>query len=406
VCFLCAETTNCLLKAIVCIQCGRFMMMRNLRFFQSVTDRFEPQLGSLEHAYRQANLTSDKAQIRAVVTFYMIAMFMFASVDYQLFDVSVTFFVLTASRVAYLGASTFLIINLGKLKNENHIDQHVFNWSCATSLFIIFINSSRSTTFFYNIPIDSIVILNSYFVIHNNFFKRFFPAMLLTIGDITLMLFFRAGVLPAGIRSSIISLILANIVGIIISTRLYNYRRNQFRSQEDLKQAKLEIERVALTDPLTELPNRRKFFEVTNEELRKFKRSKQAFHVLYIDLDHFKTINDTYGHANGDQLLIGFAQLSKRETRETDTVGRLGGEEFAVLLPETSARTATDIAERIRNAMQSLVLPTEAGPMRTTLSIGVAEILESDDSIDTILHRADEALYKAKNNGRNLVVMA
>jgi diguanylate cyclase (GGDEF)-like protein len=381
-------------------------MMPILKISQRVAERFEPQLGSLESAYRQANLPSDKAQIRLVVSFYMLAMFMFASVDYQLFGFSVTFFVLVASRIAYLGASALLIVNLGKVENENHIDQHVFNWSCATSVFILFINFSRSSAFFYNIPIDSIVILNSYFVIYNKFFKRIFPAMILTVGDIALMLFFRSDVLPAGIRSSIISLILANTVGVIISTRLYNYRRNQFESQADLKKAKLEIERIALIDPLTEIPNRRKFFEVMAKELKRFEREKQTFCVLYLDLDHFKTINDTYGHANGDQLLIHFARLIKTEIRETDTAGRLGGEEFAVLLPEASAKIANDIAERIRNATQNLALPTEKGVMRTTLSIGIAEILESDDSIDLLLHRADEALYKAKNNGRNLVVTA
>jgi diguanylate cyclase (GGDEF)-like protein len=219
-------------------------------------------------------------------------------------------------------------------------------------------------------------------------------------------LFFRAEVLPAGIRSSIISLILANIVGIIISTRLYGYRRNQFISQEELKQAKLEIERIALIDPLTNLPNRRKLFEAISEEFNRFKRKKQPFSLLYLDLDHFKTINDTYGHAGGDQLLIHFANLLKNELRETDTAGRLGGEEFAVLLPETGVTAASRIAERIRDAMHDLTVPTSKGTMQTTLSIGVAEMTESDSSTDAVLRRADEALYKAKNNGRNVVVIA
>jgi diguanylate cyclase (GGDEF)-like protein len=381
-------------------------MVRVTNILEGIANRFEPRLGQLEHAYRQAHLASDGAQIRLVVSFYMIAMFLFASVDYQLFGFSITFFGLIGLRIIFILASGLLIINLAKLKNESHIDQHIFNWSCATSIFILFINSSRSSAFFYNIPIDSIIILNNYFVIHNKFFKRIIPALILTIGDITLMLFFRAEVLPAGIRSSIISLILANIVGIIISTRLYGYRRNQFKSQEELKQAKLEIERIALIDPLTNLPNRRKLFEAINEEFNRFERKKQPFSLLYLDLDHFKTINDTYGHAGGDQLLIHFANLLKNELRETDTAGRLGGEEFAVLLPETGVTAASRIAERIRDAMHDLTVPTSKGTMQTTLSIGVAEMTESDSSTDAVLRRADEALYKAKNNGRNVVVIA
>ncbi len=363
--------------------------------------RAETKLGSLEHAYRQHFLRSDKNQILAMLPFYIVAMFVFATIDFQLFGVSTILFVLYGTRILYVSATILLWYNLNTLENENHIDQHIFNWNIATLCLILFVNFTRSSSFFYNVPIDVLVILCVYIVFPNKLIYRIIPALLMTLGDIALLIFFRGGVNPAGVRSNIITLILCNIIGFTASTRLYAYRRKQFELQEETRQARLEVERLALTDALTGIPNRRRFLEACEQEFQRFQRHKHPFCTLYLDIDHFKKINDTFGHAAGDKMLVEFGALLGSEIRQVDLVGRLGGEEFAVLLVETEHQAALEVAERIRQRFQNLVVATTFGEIQTTVSIGLSEARASDQSYEDALHRSDEALYLAKNAGRN-----
>jgi diguanylate cyclase (GGDEF)-like protein len=123
-----------------------------------------------------------------------------------------------------------------------------------------------------------------------------------------------------------------------------------------------------------------------------------------IDADLFKNINDTYGHSVGDRTLNKLADVCKETLREVDVVGRMGGEEFAVLLPETDSAKANDVAERLRQAIEESKVPLESGlPLKFTVSIGVASLTSEDDNIDVLLNHADVALYKAKRAGRNKV---
>ncbi len=125
---------------------------------------------------------------------------------------------------------------------------------------------------------------------------------------------------------------------------------------------------------------------------------------MMLDLDHFKRINDSFGHANGDMVLIEFYRTCQQLVRESDTITRYGGEEFLVLLPETQLHQAVDLAERIREAVAEIELEANGGIIRLTVSIGVVEWdAERFKTIEDMLECADEALYNAKNNGRNQV---
>jgi len=122
-----------------------------------------------------------------------------------------------------------------------------------------------------------------------------------------------------------------------------------------------------------------------------------------LDIDHFKVINDTYGHELGDKALIEAVSVIQQAIRQEDSLFRLGGEEFAVILPETSFIVARKLAERIRAAIENIALDTTHGPMKYTISIGLAEFSSKDEGIDTTLSHADKALYRAKSLGRNRV---
>jgi len=172
------------------------------------------------------------------------------------------------------------------------------------------------------------------------------------------------------------------------------------------KRMERQLINMALFDSLTGSLSRPAFLEQSNKEITHAKRYHRPLSVMMIDIDHFKNINDNYGHAAGDNVLQIFVEAIQEVIRTTDFLGRVGGEEFALLLPDTSLKSACHLAERVRERINKY--PYLAGEMliEVTASLGVAELQESDSDIKALLNRADEALYKAKQTGRNKVTMA
>ena len=156
-------------------------------------------------------------------------------------------------------------------------------------------------------------------------------------------------------------------------------------------------------DPLTKLLNRRAFKKILEYEFNLLQRNKRRCTVAMVDIDRFKNINDTYGHAEGDAVLKGLADLFFKQLRGYDTVGRIGGEEFLFCLPNTALSSAKKIMERLRKQVeQAGITLTDGKIIHVTISIGIAE-LEAQGTIDGTLRLADKALYKAKESGRNRV---
>ncbi len=170
------------------------------------------------------------------------------------------------------------------------------------------------------------------------------------------------------------------------------------------KRLEARLHELATRDALTGLPNRREAMRLLAEELMRVQRDMSAASVLMLDIDHFKRINDTLGHAGGDRALKFCAQQISARLRAIDTCSRLGGEEFAVLLPGTDLGGARVIAERLRAGLEAATLDVEGRPLRMTVSIGAAQLRPSDADADAALMRADAALYRAKSEGRNCVV--
>jgi len=178
-----------------------------------------------------------------------------------------------------------------------------------------------------------------------------------------------------------------------------------FQDIAQRKEMEEELIRLATTDPLTGVDNRRHFIEQMEEELAHFIRFKFPAAFLMVDIDHFKSVNDTYGHATGDFVLRHFTELAKQRLRRVDQFGRLGGEEFGILLPGTDAAGAMLFAERFRNYVADTPAQGESGEITITISIGIAMFEEGDAAADSIMARADLALYRAKADGRNRSVL-
>jgi two-component system, cell cycle response regulator len=186
-----------------------------------------------------------------------------------------------------------------------------------------------------------------------------------------------------------------------VGVRVATLQRRLSEQVSELQIARDHLSRLASTDVLTELYSRRGWFEFAATEFSRSRRYNRAVSLMVVDLDYFKRVNDTYGHEAGDRLLQTFAALLRLECRQSDVVGRIGGEEFAVLLPETSVRAAQRLAGRIANACRSLRVATATGEVTCTCSIGISDLRGDDFTIDDAMRRADVALYEAKRAGRN-----
>lgn len=165
-----------------------------------------------------------------------------------------------------------------------------------------------------------------------------------------------------------------------------------------------EVHKLATTDGLTGLPNRRHFFSIMNKELERSVRYTHTISLAILDIDHFKQINDTFGHLAGDSVLQAVTKTCLETIRKADIIGRFGGEEFVILMPETTQQSAQRAMERLRKKVELLEINTKRGTARVTISVGIT-FISSGERIDLemFLDRADQALYRAKENGRNQV---
>ena len=163
-----------------------------------------------------------------------------------------------------------------------------------------------------------------------------------------------------------------------------------------------ELRRVAEHDALTGVLNRRSLLSLFNKKILAADRHQSPLSVLLIDLDHFKKINDTWGHRVGDEVLCRFVEVALKSLRDGDILGRIGGEEFAVVLPDTTLEDARQIAERLRLQVLEQMKTTDENPVGLTVSIGVARLIHGESS-EMLMHRADKAMYLSKSTGRNKV---
>ena len=176
--------------------------------------------------------------------------------------------------------------------------------------------------------------------------------------------------------------------------------------ERDLKRAQLSLEELAATDFLTGLYNRRNFLHLAENEIKHAGRFRHDLSLMAFDLDHFKNINDTYGHAAGDNVLANTSEILKARLRTTDILARLGGEEFAALLPYTNLENAKVLAEYLRSEIEANEIVFGEEKIKVTASFGVAELSGVDADVAALLERADRLLYEAKRRGRNRIVSA
>lgn len=189
---------------------------------------------------------------------------------------------------------------------------------------------------------------------------------------------------------------------------IYRLRTVELQSEiEERRRMEAKLEKLATSDPLTNLFSRAHYLKLAERELVQARRYHRSFTMVMIDIDHFKEVNDTYGHSTGDQVLVEVAAFLQNSLRGADIVGRMGGDEFCAALPETNGEQALIACQRLRHTLDKRPLKTSSGALSVTVSMGIAALSDgehaSKEKLDDLLERADRALYAAKRAGRNRV---
>jgi len=173
--------------------------------------------------------------------------------------------------------------------------------------------------------------------------------------------------------------------------------------RKDLLVMNQQLEVLAHTDELTQLPNRRHFQDILESEIARANRYNMPISIAYMDLDHFKKINDTHGHKAGDIVLQNVTGMLAKNLRNVDSMGRIGGEEFCICLPSIDAKNALGPCERYRLLIENLSIATDSQSLNVTASFGLTSLIPGEDDANSLMMRADKALYRAKENGRNCI---
>jgi len=243
--------------------------------------------------------------------------------------------------------------------------------------------------------------------------KEFSKAILITVlcsivfSNILAYLFEISLFPPFTISDIIGTTLISGIASSVAATIIFYQNWQTFKIKDsvenlnkELLETQKELKRQAVTDSLTNLFNRRWIFRAIQKEISRFERNKRHFSLLLIDIDHFKKVNDTFGHSMGDEVLRYFATAMKKTARDQDMIARTGGEEFCVLLPDTKKEEAKVVAERIRESVAKEPMQIGGLKISISVSIGVSEI-QAQEGVDSVYNRADVALYRAKESGRN-----
>jgi diguanylate cyclase (GGDEF)-like protein len=365
-------------------------------------------LGKIDQDYRQAFLREDIALVRIVITIAAIWAFGFICVEYLDLSLSPLFYLLGLLRFLFIGASIGLFIKLPKMNNLDMVDFAIFAWGIACVLLVYASNLIRNDISTKNINMNLAIILGFYLIVPNRQLYKTIPVLLVTMISLYI-LYISSGtnfeeLTQPIILSYISAIIVMDVVGFLTSVRFDAQRHQQYLIQKTLIDGRAQLKQLATTDSLTGILNRRSFFESAEIQFDRFKRYKERFSFVIIDIDNLKRINDTYGHPAGDHSILLLTDTINAEKRSSDMIGRLAGDEFGIILPNTSAGRTLDVLTRMQEVLgDTIVESPNKRQFQVSFSAGVTEVKKADETFDDLYRRADKALLAAKQAGRNRV---
>lgn len=362
-------------------------------------------LGELEGDYRAFYLKNDVEQTILSLIIVIISVLAMLSVDAILFRDQPEYFVwLAAYRGGFVLVTLLVMLAIHRTNKVRIYDRLVWSWIVFMILFFVLSNFTRPANYLTTaseiiIPF-SIYVLSPLKIKHNAALALGFTATALYVDY-----FFKTGIDPLALNATAAAQVIVHALGLGSALQIQSYRRKSFKAYVMEKDAKEMVAYLANIDPLTKSLTRRHFLNIAESEFLRYSRYHRPLSILILDMDDFKIINDTYGHHAGDIVLRSFSLVAMEQKRAQDTFGRLGGEEFGLLLPETNLEQARIVAERIQKTWEQTPSNMDGEMIRSTVSIGGAEAAHDDKSLEDILRRADRMLYQAKERGKNQVTV-
>lgn len=375
-----------------------------MEMFRKLSSQILIDLRELEGDYRVFNLQIDKAQSVLGMIIAGVGIFSMLWMDRLLFTGSPGLISgMLIARSCYVLITALFIYAVGQTNRVRIFDRLILGWLFLTVLFMLIFNFIRPVSY-QSTAFDAIVIFSIYALSPLQLRQNILLVLGYTTGTLLINYFFKLGVDPLTLNVAVSAQVIVHVLGLGSALQMQSYRRKSFKAYIDERDAKEMVAYLANIDPLTKSLTRRHFFNIAESEFMRFSRYRRPLSVLVIDADSFKEINDAHGHHAGDIVLRSLSLVALEQKRAQDTFGRLGGEEFGLILPETSLAQAKIVADRIQSVWEKTPSNLDGMLIRSTVSVGVAEAQAEDKTFDDVLRRADLRMYKAKEQGRNQVV--
>jgi diguanylate cyclase (GGDEF)-like protein len=374
-----------------------------MEIFRNLSSQILLDLKELEGDYRAANLSIDKAQSILYMVIVAVSAAGMLSVELLFVENSPDIFLrMVLPRGVFILFTAMIIFAMSRTDRVRSFDQLALAWILVTLGSLLMLSLTRPPD--YLSPVFDIITVFAIYVLSPLRFRQNIRlAVGFSIGTVLIYFFWKEGVDSARLSIATAAQIVVHTLGLGAALQVQSYRRKSYKAVIDERDAKEMVAYLANIDPLTKSLTRRHFFNIAETEFKRFNRYHRPFSVLVIDADRFKTINDTHGHHAGDIVLRSLSLVAMEQKRVQDTFGRLGGEEFALILPETTLEQAKVVAERIRLVWEQTPSTMDGRLIHSTVSIGVAEVCDDDETFDHVLRRADLMMYKAKEQGRNSI---
>ena len=372
--------------------------------FKRIFSQILIDLQALEGDYRVSNLQLDKAQSILSMIIASASIFVMLRVDMLLYkNRPDLFLLLTIYRGCFVLFTALVIFSINKTNKVRVFDRLILGWLSITIFCLLSFNFTRPANFL-TTAFDIIVVFAIYLLSPLKFQINILLALTFSIGTLYIDHFMKVGVDPITLAAATAAQVVVQLLGLGSALQLHTYRRKAFKTYIEERDAREMVAYLANIDPLTKSLTRRHFFNIAVSEFLRFTRYRRPLSVLVLDADEFKLINDAHGHHAGDIVLRSLSLVALEQKRAQDTFGRLGGEEFGLILPETTLEQAKVVAERIQKVWEQTPSNLDGVMIHSTVSVGVAEARVDDEAFDDVLKRADLRMYKAKQQGRNRVV--
>lgn len=352
-----------------------------------------------ETEFRKYYLDRDIRSNRRIIRILFIPILLYLVNDHKLFGWTSQFYTLLGVRVALIAISIFVLARLKRVSDPDRFDLVMFVWALTILTGVVYVNLTRPEFLLHSI-VDVSILCFIYFPFQNRLLYQLLIGLYFSGFNLIIIFMLRDNISHGKATVAFVHITI-NLIGLYVSRQLFLYRHGDYMAMKNEEGLRKKMEEIAIKDSLSGLASRWHFFEEATQSMNIFLRYQRRFSLILVDIDNLKLLNDRYGHLTGDDIIRSVASVIRQNLRKTDIAGRVGGDEFAILLPETPLSSASEISNRILLHSRSIEVQASGETIRPTISMGVIESMKLDTDFAESYRRADAAMYRAKMCGRD-----